>query len=86
MRNRTFTVEDLRRILRECAGEDESADLNADISDATFEDLGYDSLALLETANKITREFAIAIADDDLAFVDTPGELVKLVNRQLASA
>lgn len=86
MSNRTFTVEDLLRILRECAGEDESAELNGDISESTFETLGYDSLALLETANKITREFAITIADQDLAFVDTPGELVKLVNRQLASA
>ena len=38
-----FTLDDLRRILRACAGEEDSVDLDADIHDATFGELGYDS-------------------------------------------
>ena len=40
-----FTLEDLKRVLREAAGEDESVDLDGGIMDTEFGELGYDSLA-----------------------------------------
>lgn len=76
-----MTIDDLRRILTECAGEDESVDLHGDILDTPFADLGYDSLALMETVSRIKRDFAVEIAEDELAVVDTPRVLLGLVAR-----
>jgi minimal PKS acyl carrier protein len=75
-----FTLEDLRAIMRACAGEAESTDLDSDILDMSFEDLGYDSIALLETASRIGRSTGISIADDELTVCGTPRTLVELVN------
>ncbi|MGK5530982.1 acyl carrier protein [Streptomyces sp. URMC 129] len=79
-----LTIEDLRRILREAAGEVESVDLDGDILDVTFEELGYDSLALLETGSRIEREYGIALEETSVADVETPGALLTVVNKQLA--
>jgi minimal PKS acyl carrier protein len=75
-----FTLDDLRTIMRACAGEAESIDLDSDIRDMSFEELGYDSIALLETASRIERSTGIAIADDELTVRGTPRTLVELVN------
>jgi len=75
-----FTLDDLRTIMRACAGEAESIDLEDDILDMSFEELGYDSIALLETAGRIERSTGIAIADNDLTILGTPRALVDLVN------
>ncbi|MGW3011807.1 acyl carrier protein [Streptomyces sp. NPDC001219] len=81
--NENFTLDDLRRILREGAGTAEGADLDGDILDAGFEDLGYDSLALLETASRIEREYDIALDDTALADARTPRDLLEAVNARL---
>jgi act minimal PKS acyl carrier protein len=75
-----FTLDDLRTIMRACAGEAESIDLEDDILDVSFEELGYDSIALLETAGRIERSTGIAIADNELTVFGTPRSLVELVN------
>jgi act minimal PKS acyl carrier protein len=74
------TLDDLRRILREGAGADEEVDLDADILDIEFGELGYDSLALLETAARITREYQMPLDDDATTAAKTPRELLALVN------
>jgi minimal PKS acyl carrier protein len=79
-----FTMDDLKQIMRECAGEDESVDLDGEIGATRFDDLGYDSLALLETASRVEREFDVPLPDGVLAEVDTPFEFVALVNLRLA--
>lgn len=76
-----FTIETLRRILREGAGEE--VDLNGDILDVSFADLGYESLALLETGGRIEREYDVRLDDDALVDAATPRALVDLVNNQL---
>ncbi|MDT0566718.1 acyl carrier protein [Streptomyces sp. DSM 3412] len=82
---KTFDVGDLRRILREGAGADENVDLEGNILDLDFEDLGYDSLARLETGGRIEREFRIKLADETLTEVATPRALIEAVNAQLRS-
>lgn len=77
---RKFTLDDLRSIMRSCAGEAESIDLDSDILDISFEELGYDSIALLETASRIERSTGVAIADDELTVSGTPRVLVEFVN------
>jgi act minimal PKS acyl carrier protein len=75
-----LTLTDLKRILLEGAGTQDGLDLGDDIMDTTFEALGYDSLALLETASRITREYRIVLDDDLASSVKTPRELLSLVN------
>lgn len=76
-----MTIDDLRRILSECAGEDENVDLSGDIDDTPFDELGYDSLALMETATRIKHEYGIEISDEDIALVATPRLLLDLIAR-----
>lgn len=80
-----FTVDDLKRIMRACAGEADASSLNGDILDVTFEDLGYDSLALLETTSRTSREFGVKLPEEQMAEVTTPRELLAFVNDQLAT-
>ncbi|MFC9454132.1 acyl carrier protein [Streptomyces sp. NPDC056983] len=80
-----FSLDDLRRVLREAAGADEGVDLDGDIIDADFEALGYESLALLETGGRIEREWGITLDDDTLAEARTPGALVDAVNARLSA-
>ncbi|MDX2546546.1 acyl carrier protein [Streptomyces sp. WI04-05B] len=81
-----FTLTDLKRILLEGAGSDEGVDLDAEILDMEFEQLGYESLALLETGSRIEREYAIALDESALADATTPRALIDLVNTHLAAA
>lgn len=75
-----FTMDDLRRVMRECAGEDESMTLEGDILDSPFEELGDDSLALLETATRIGRERDVTVPEDRLSGAKTPRLLLDAVN------
>ncbi|WP_432051964.1 acyl carrier protein [Streptomyces xiamenensis] len=79
-----FTVNDLRRILHAAAGESDGADLDLNTLDTDFTQLGYDSLARLETGSRIEREFGIKLDDTTLLEAETPGALIEAVNAQLA--
>lgn len=76
----SFTLDDLRRVMRECAGEDESVDLDGDIADVSFDALGYDSLARMETASRVQRAFGVTLPDEEMADIDTPAGFVAFVN------
>ncbi|GAA2501809.1 acyl carrier protein [Streptomyces gobitricini] len=76
----TVTLADLTRMLRESAGEEEGIDLDGDVIDTPFMDLGYDSLALLQVIGQIQREYGIAIPDDAVVDAETPGALLALIN------
>ncbi|SEF85553.1 act minimal PKS acyl carrier protein [Thermomonospora echinospora] len=75
-----LTLPDLRRILREAAGVNEGTDLDGEILDLDFEDLGYDSLALLETGARIEREYGVRLEDDAITSARTPRALLTVVN------
>jgi act minimal PKS acyl carrier protein len=80
-----LTIDDLRLILREGAGADEGVDLDGDIMDVPFDELGYDSLALLETGSRIGRKFDVQLEDATFTDAETPRALIKAVNEQLAA-
>jgi act minimal PKS acyl carrier protein len=80
---REITIDDVRSILRVSGGVDESVDLNGDILDTTFEDLGYDSLALLEASTRIERTFGVRLDDPTFRDTATPRALLDVVNLQL---
>nr|WP_269330201.1 acyl carrier protein [Kineosporia babensis] len=48
--------------------------------DSSFEDLGYDSLARMETHTRLRRQFNVTIEEDDFDRVATPRTLVDFVN------
>ncbi|MGW7361662.1 acyl carrier protein [Streptomyces sp. NPDC054802] len=77
----TMTLDDLRQILSESAGS-EAGQLDGDILDTAFTELGYDSLALLETTAVVQREYGVEVPDK----VATPRELLDSVNGALSSA
>ncbi len=77
----TITIENLKQILRTCAGVDEEASLEGDISDTDFTDLGYDSLAVLEVSSHIQREYGVKLDDDTVTSAATPRALLAAVNR-----
>jgi act minimal PKS acyl carrier protein len=81
MTDQRFTLDDLRRILIEGSGADDGVDMETNILDVEFAELGYDSLALLETAARITREHKILLDDDAATSARTPRELLTLVNK-----
>ncbi|MEU4026047.1 acyl carrier protein [Streptomyces anulatus] len=85
MTQRHFTFDDLRIILREAAGLEDEV-LGDDALDAAFEDLGLESLALLETGSRIEREYGITLDDNSLTGSKTPRALLEIVNGELATA
>ncbi|AWT42946.1 MULTISPECIES: acyl carrier protein [Streptomyces] len=85
MAEQVFTLDDLRRILIEAAGDDESYNLDGDILDTEFEELGYESLALLETGGRIEREYGISLDEEVLSIANTPRLLIDTVNAGLAA-
>lgn len=81
-----FTLETLRAIMRSCVGVDDGVDLDGPIDHVSFDDLGYDSLAMLELAGQLRRQYGVDTPDDALAeLLPTPAATVAYVNRELAT-
>jgi act minimal PKS acyl carrier protein len=59
-----LTIDQLKSILREAIGDDDSIDLSGDILDVSLSDLGCDSLAVLEVAAVVQRRYGVAVPDD----------------------
>ncbi|MEU6351694.1 acyl carrier protein [Streptomyces sp. NPDC047072] len=81
-----MTIDDLRGTLIACAGEEDSSALHGDILDVPFDELGYDSLALMESAAKIERDYGIALPEEAVAEAETPRALLRLVNSLTTAA
>ncbi|WP_030997653.1 acyl carrier protein [Streptomyces sp. NRRL F-5630] len=79
-------LENLTTVLRECAGESENADLSERALDISFTDLGYDSVAVLETTARIERDYGIALDDEAVSEAETLRQYLALVNEALAAA
>ncbi|MGH3466491.1 MAG: acyl carrier protein [Thermocrispum sp.] len=78
-----FTLDDLKRILLEAAGEEDGAEVDPGALDVEFDQLGYESLAMLETGLRIEREFGIKLDDDTIFESATPRALIDAVNAHL---
>ncbi|WP_019635008.1 acyl carrier protein [Actinomadura atramentaria] len=81
-----LTLDDLLEILRDAAGDSEEIAGATDVLDTEFAQLGYDSLALLETAGRIERDHGIELDDSTVAESPTPRALLDVVNERLAQA
>jgi act minimal PKS acyl carrier protein len=81
-----ITLTELVAVLRDCAGEDEDVDLDGDIADRSFTDLGYDSIALLETAARMADRFGLHLDNATVTGLETPAELLRHLNQALAGS
>jgi act minimal PKS acyl carrier protein len=77
------TMHDLKRALEEGSGVDEGVDLDRDLETMAFSELGYDSLAVLETGLRLGRENDIELDDSVFADLDTPQQMLDAVNDAL---
>ncbi|MEV4175934.1 MULTISPECIES: acyl carrier protein [unclassified Nonomuraea] len=75
-----FSLEDLKQIMRQVAGDDDDIELTDDFETTTFEDLGFDSLAVFETMHRVERACGVKLPEDELAEITTPKEFLGFVN------
>jgi act minimal PKS acyl carrier protein len=80
-----MTLTELTTLLRECAGVADGVDLAGDdVLDTTFTDLGYDSLALLQTVGRIEQIHGLTLDEDVITEAETPGRVLDVVNEALS--
>ncbi|MGK5529502.1 phosphopantetheine-binding protein [Streptomyces sp. URMC 129] len=82
----TFTLADLVDYVRRAAGEDDEFDLDGDIGETTFVNLGYDSIAMVEVVVLVERELGIKLPGEGTGKDSTPKEFVELVNELLPAS
>ncbi|MEU9360180.1 acyl carrier protein [Streptomyces sp. NPDC048301] len=81
-----LTLRELGEIMLEFQDGEPPGALDAGSLDADFQDLGYDSLALLQTTGRIQRQYGVELDRDGVASADTPRALLDLVNTTLTGA
>lgn len=81
--NTELTPVALTEIMRSSAGEEDGFFLDDANLDASFDDLGYDSLALLQVTGMLQREYGLSFSDDQFVEADTPRKLLTLANQQI---
>jgi act minimal PKS acyl carrier protein len=79
MTDRALTIEEFLRLLARAAGSAEGGPTGEAAVDTEFDTLGYDSLALLETASLVEHEYGVKV-DDDVVGSRTPREFLACVN------
>ena len=80
--DKTFTFDDLKRILVDRVGLPE--DDVTDDPESKFEDMGLDSLAFVEIQLAMQQEYGFEIPDEDAQEIITVGQSIEYVNRKLA--
>ncbi|KOX34147.1 hypothetical protein ADK67_04045 [Saccharothrix sp. NRRL B-16348] len=82
-----MNIDTLTAVLRKVAGEDDNVDLATDVSpDTSFDDIGFDSIALLEVLNLLKREHGVLLDDDVLEHAKTPAALLDVIEEERDAA
>ncbi|MFI9080849.1 acyl carrier protein [Streptomyces sioyaensis] len=76
---------ELTNLLRTHAGVNEGVDLEGDVLDVPFDELGYDSLAILQVTGVIERDNQIQLSEDTVVEATTPRLLLEFINEQLGA-
>ena len=79
-------IKDLVALLRTNAGDSDTVDLDGDVLDVPFDELDYDSLALLQVTGAIERDYDVALDEEALEEAQTPRQYLQVVNQVLASS
>lgn len=81
--NAELTTPVLADILRTSAGEDDGFQLDDNNLDSSFDDLGYDSLALLQVTGVLQQQYGLSVSDEQFQEADTPRKLLTLANQHI---
>ena len=81
MAQKEFTFNDLKTILVNRIGIPESQVI--DDPALSFEDMGLDSLALIEIQLEVQQEYGFNIPDEDAHYITSVGETIEYSNRRL---
>lgn len=79
-----LTLDDLKNALRAAAGEAETLDDSGDLLEAPFSEMGYDSLAVMETTAQVERMLGIELPEEETAELKTPREYLDFVNARIS--
>lgn len=79
-------LDELRQILRAHVWDSDEVDLDGDIADIEFSELGYDSLAVLEVCGQVERRYGVQISAEAVAEMPTPARAVAYINDLLEKA
>ncbi|GHG08509.1 MULTISPECIES: acyl carrier protein [Streptomyces] len=82
----SLELNDLYTMMIEAAGVDDGVVLDADAAERGFEDLGYDSLAVLELFGRIERVTGISIPEEAAHDLLSPAAVIAYVNGSLTPA
>jgi len=75
-----FTLDQLKSAMLTAVGDDDLIDLERDILDIPMTDLGFDSLALMNVADILEREYGIEIPEDGIEeTMATPRKTVRYI-------
>jgi act minimal PKS acyl carrier protein len=80
-----FTENDLIKIMRDCAGADDTIRVDGDVLDEPFAELGFDSLAVLEIQSRIALDHNISMPDEAIEQMTTPRRTVGYVTELLSA-
>jgi minimal PKS acyl carrier protein len=75
-----MTGEQLLTILADCSGNRELTQPETDALNRTFEELGLDSLAVMESTSRIERDFGVSLPDEHVVEIEGPAVLLAQVN------
>ncbi|MDN5385464.1 MULTISPECIES: acyl carrier protein [Streptomyces] len=79
-----LTLTELINVLNDCNGYADPVEPSDDLADVTFDELGFDSLTRLNAVLQLERTHGIKLPEDVVSEAKTPGQLLDLINTQLA--
>ncbi|WP_340377086.1 methyltransferase [Streptomyces sp. SS7] len=80
-----FTLEELVELIEAHAGEPDEGELDVSVVDVLFQELGYDSVQLLEVVSQIKARYGLDLAEGILAEMRTPRQVLDTINELLRS-
>lgn len=82
---RTLTGPELAALLADAGGPPDVTHDPAVFMSTPFADLGYDSLAVLETLTLVQARWGVSLPDDVVAAATSPADLLVVLNRELVA-
>lgn len=81
----SISFDDLKAVMGRCIGELDGQEISESDLGTSFTDLGYDSLAVLEIASQLQREYGLKIPDEAIESMESPQAVIDYVNASLAA-
>ena len=79
----TISLTNLEEFLNASTGQEEPITLDRSMMDVDFDDLGVDSLAILELVDRIQEAYHLSIDDETVPELRTPRMMLDHVNARL---